>query len=1078
MTTSKSQAKEKIRRTKKSKNSIPELRALWQKEKDFYRKVELGTGVHSFVKKVFESEEIFNLKEGRLSTNLNQRRNEFIHEKKAKEKRKADFVIFINSEIVIPVEAECYGDIEAGESQLFNYQKDFDKQYGILTDGYTWRFYNNNIFRSFTLEDIFDDVSLFLEFWREYIKPEFYYLSFFEPTGQLTLLEKTKLHVEENRQLFFEDITRLIKSFKNKLKVEGYFRGLDKREKEKRAIEITYAYIIQFILYKTLVDNDFGKFGKEYKEIVEAIYNCLKTRQYGKILGIIDGISNEISKNIYHPFKKEQEFITDTILAIIRKPKNELREVSPWLDIFVFIKKYNFANIQNEIFGYIYENYLKELYQDEQKGQYFTDPAVVNFMLGQIGFTPERLRKRYAYDKDSISLIDPACGSGTFLYSAVDGVMKTFGNHSEEKSKKVEEIVNNNIFGLDIAEFPLYLAEMNILMRMLPMIIAEKYNNPVDKKIKVFLTKDSVTEFMDTALRNTMHDIDVKGGQLSWDFKELDLGYKSYVREENDLEEMKKSLEKQPKIPRRRFDYVVGNPPYVGYNECCKQKLLITQLIKNSNAQMSNIYGVNLNTVPGRIKAYAPKPNLYSFFIALGLALLKDDGKLCYIVPQTLLTATDLDVVRYHLAKFTTIEKIITFGGKMFIGRGLKQDKPVPTSSLIFVVSREIPSKLHKIEIINSAEDKENIEEIINNLSRGKKIHKKWVLQAELLRRVGNWNFITFDKQTEDFIKEYKERTESVDVYRLPELARLRNLDVFYFDKGLVFPKNKIVAKEKIEKISNYFYLTKANKNKYRLTTIDYVVPFSAVRFPKGSQGIKVFKKKYKIIWRYMNYDKFYFTDEKIITNFNWIVISSDDRQEMVYLLALLNSKLNNFFFQSLLKLKGEKDILLGIKAVKSYFRVPKITEDNQHVKNEIIKHTEKILVLEEKMLSDFVDFSKVMIQKFDRIAIEGNDLVLKKNNEQIKLAIKSNRNLVRDVIKKKYGEDKLNLESQKINLSELKSSAVIDFDKQRGIKNDIDNLVFALYFNIDIPKNKLNKPEAIKKLCQKNKFYKGLNEK
>ena len=125
-------------------------------------------------------------------------------------------------------------------------------------------------------------------------------------------------------------------------------------------------------------------------------------------------------------------------------------------------------------------------------------------------------------------MIDPSCGSGTFLYAAVNQIIKAFGNGNNEKSKLIETIVNENIFGLDIEEFPLYLAEMNILMRLLPLIINKKYNNPIDKKIKVFLTKDSVAEFFDTALRNTINDISVKSGQLSINFDELDLGYKSY----------------------------------------------------------------------------------------------------------------------------------------------------------------------------------------------------------------------------------------------------------------------------------------------------------------------------------------------------------------------------------------------------------------------------------------------------------------------------------------------------------------------------------------------------------------------
>src|SRR3989344_3361594 len=492
-----------------------ELKTKWNKEKEVYRNQEVGSGVQKFVKDFLKSEDIFNLKEGLSSTLLEKRNNEFTEETKTKARRLADIIIYINPEINIPLEVEQYGKIENGLNQLLQYQLDLDKKYGILTDGYTWQFYNNAyLIKEFNLDQVFNNIELFNEFWQEYIKPEFYYLSFFEEKGQLKITPED-ISVDKKRQDFFRDITTLIRSFKHKLQIEGYLEATNNKQKEKIAVEITYAYIIQFILYKTLVDNDFDDFKKEFIKKQNGIYECLKIKQFGKILGIINGISNDISKNIYRPFTKEQGFITDKLLEFFNKPKNYLHEVSPWLDIFVFIKKYNFVNVRNEIFGYIYENYLKELYEDTKKGQYFTDPDVVNFMLKQIGYNPENIKKRLDNkpEKNYISIIDPSCGSGTFLYSAVNQIIDAVPNGSENSSKKIEELVNNNVFGLDIEEFPLYLAEMNILMRMLPLIINEKYNNPVDKKIKVFLTKDSIAEFINARLKNTLNDTEVAFGQ-------------------------------------------------------------------------------------------------------------------------------------------------------------------------------------------------------------------------------------------------------------------------------------------------------------------------------------------------------------------------------------------------------------------------------------------------------------------------------------------------------------------------------------------------------------------------------------
>jgi len=1058
--------------------SIPKLRTKWRKEKSFYEVSEVGTGVQIFVKDVLRSPDVFALRVGLNSTRLENRKNEFLEEKTSKGSRKPDILIFITPEIIIPVEVERYQNINAGKKQLLQYQIDYDKKYGILTDGYTWRFYNNNVYTQYTLKTIFDNTELFLEFWREYIKPEKYYLAFFQKRGRLSLLKEIEqLTVDENREMFFEDITRLIRGFKNKLDIEGYLKDLPEKEKLKAAVEITYAYIIQFILYKTLVDNEFDDFPKQYETIVQTIHRNLESNSFKAILGVIGGISDKISKNIYRPFSQEQEFITGKLLALLYEPEDELHHVSPWLDIFVFIKKYNFAEVRNEIFGYIYENYLKALYEDQKKGQYFTDPAVVNFMLEEIGYTPETIKEKVARDENSISLIDPACGSGTFLYSAVDNLIRTIAPESEQLAKKVEGLVNRNIFGLDIAEFPLYLAEMNILMRMLPLIINEKYNNPVEKKIKVFKTRDSIAEFMDTALRNTVNDIDIAAekakGQNFFAFKEeLDLGYSSYVRDEGDLKEMKNSLENQPRCPRRRFDFVIANPPYVGYNESSKQGVLIFNLMKKREVQLNNIYGVNLHSIPSRRKKYAPKPNLYAFFLALGLALLKDNAKLCYIIPQTVLTGGDLDVVRYHLAKFTTIEKIVTFSGKMFIGRGLKQNKPVATSSLIFVVRRYQPDRLHYVEIINSKDETTEIEMTLQNIRAGKGVRRKKILQGKLLENVTNWNFIKQEKTFLDFSDMYRKKTESISSYYTHTLAQHQFKNRFYFDGGGNIKQELITKTPK----GNYEIFDYKNNDYRRLSIMpskDYYPKNGPVTFPHGSQGIVTFEQKYKIIWRTKDLIQFQFSDRDLLLVSNQsLVISSNNKAEILYLLSLLNSRVNRLILERNLLQENEQAFLLAITSIKEFIRVPRITEANQFMKDEIVKKTQDMLDLEGVKLAGLVEFSRVMMQKFDTVAVKGNSLVLNKGTRERKLKIKKNKALVEKTITAKYASEELEFEREAIRLSELKSLPCIDLEKRSELKAYIDDLVFALYFNIPLSRVGIGKAADIKKACQKSQFY------
>ncbi len=1059
--------------------SVRELWNKWRKERSFYEQSEVGTGVQVFVKDVLKSPEVFALRVGLNSTTLQEREYEFLEERTSKGSRRPDVTVFVSPEIVIPVEVERYKNIEAGKAQLLLYQSDLDKKYGILTDGYTWRFYNNNIYSEQNLKDILQNTDKFLEFWREYTKPEKYYLSFFEEQGQLSLLKGAhELPVEENRQLFFEDMTKLISSFTLKLDIEGYLKQLPEKEKSKRAIEITYAYIIQFVLYKTLVDNEFDDFRSKYKSLVRKIHEYLQTDRFKDVLGCIEGISTKISKNIYRPFSEEQEFITQTVIDLYHKPSNELHDVSPWLDIFIFIKKYSFADVRNEIFGYIYENYLTALYEQQKKGQYFTDPAVVNFMLDQVGYIPRAIRKRLDDDRDKISLVDPSCGSGTFLYSAVNTIIRAFGDDSKQTAKRIENLVNKNIFGLDIGEFPLYLAEMNILMRMLPLIVNEKYNNPVDKKIKVFKTRDSIAEFMDTSLR--IHDIGAaaqkhKGQEFFAFEKELDIGYSSYVRDERDLEEMKRSLEQRPRCPRRRFDFVIGNPPYVGYNECSTQGIPVFGLLKKKEVKLNDVYGVNLHSIPSRQKKYAPKPNLYAFFIALGLALLKDNGKLCYIIPQTVLTASDLDVVRYHLAKFTTIEKIIILTGKMFVGRGIKQNKPVTTSSLIFVARRALPRNSHKVKINYYEDPNDQIEACLQNISKGRKVRKTTVPQKTLLERVENWNFIKHPKAILDFMDKYDQNTQDIAVYYNHNLAERQFQSRFYIDGGGKI-NDHLISRDSDCGYEIFDY----KKNDYDRLTIspgrEYYPRNGDITFPHGSQGVVTFQQECKIIWRTKNPVRFQFCDrELLLVNNQSLVISSNNREEIVYLLCLLNSRVNRLILEKNLFQKNEQAFLVAITPIKTFVRVPQIRQDNQHIKKEIVKRAEEMLRFEAIKLGDLVDFSAVMRQRFDTLSVKGNNLVLCKDGKESKLRLKTKKSLAQKTLLEWYSSSELKLSQREILLSELRSLPVIDVEKQSALSHYVDDLVFALYFHIPLPNIGLNNAREINQTCRKSRFYKVL---
>ena len=1016
------------------------LRNLWAKESAFYKKSEVGSGVQSFVWQMLSAPELFNLDKGLKSTKAHDRRSEFLLEESNKNGQ-ADAVIFMDAEVVIPVEVEKFDNAQSGEWQILKYRTAFDRSYGILTDGFEWRFYygdiQDNQHYRFTLDEMLSQPERFHTFWSEYVKPANYYLSFFEPVlgKQQKIAAEIRLPVDTNRIRFFSDVTEIIRKLKDKLLNVGYLKSVTAADdRQRKATEIAYSYLIQFILYKTLVDNGFGTFEADFAQKSALIHQKLLKGSFTSILMILEGMSATISKNIYKPFHKEQEAILAQIQDHAHTGVDDLMYVAPFLDIFVFIRRYDFADVQNDIFGSVYENYLKELYEEQQLGQYFTDPSVVNFMLAEVGYSAAEIASR---DHDHISIIDPSCGSGTFLYSAVREIVRARKGSGAEHSKAVEHDILSNVFGLDIADFPLYLAEMSILMRMLPVIVSKKYNNPVDKKLKLFVTEDSLSEFIgDVSGRGASNDLQAHLA-LEWE-------YTGFMRDEIDLSDMKKSLKRyqgatHETIPRRRFDYVVGNPPYIGYNESAKLGTPFFKSLqsKTSNVSLNDVYGWNLHSAPGNQKKYGPKPNLYAFFLALGFALLKENGVLCYIIPQTLLTAGDLDVVRYELAKHYSIMKIFTFAGNLFVGRGTGQNRKVATSSLILVCRKTSPASDHVVSCLHVNDPDLDVKDVFAAIESDRSQYTRHITQQRLRESVSNWNFLQWDPQFSAVYEKYRQNSRSLAMYYDHASAEKEFGNRFYFDKGLVFPKDQVRSDRKGD------FLLLKNSRTYSPIIQEKSIDKHYIRLPDGSQGMGLFDCKYKLVWSYMNPANIKFTDQRVMLDFNWVIIASEDKPELLFLFGLMNSSLIWAILNSLFRLQNEKSFSLGIKAIKEFVRVPLGTGKYKTLKRSVQDCAAAMLKQDQQTLGDLVSID-TLVQHFDDVRIDGEELVMLKGSKRVIGVIRpGSTETVRDCLEQHHGSAKA---PQPISLQELMQIPVNNMKDRAATVKLLNEAVFELF--------------------------------
>ncbi len=133
------------------------------------------------------------------------------------------------------------------------------------------------------------------------------------------------------------------------------------------------------------------------------------------------------------------------------------------------------------------------------------------------------------------------------------------------------------------------------------------------------------------------------------------------------------------------FDFIVGNPPYV----FAKYKEIDVNEKKYYNIEYYSEYKVKGTK---DLKRQSGKNNLFCFFLVKSIKLLKKDGVLGFILPNTLLRATTNDIDRKLILDQCKILKIIDLGAGIF--------EKVTSSTILFFLQRERMMKNRNINII------------------------------------------------------------------------------------------------------------------------------------------------------------------------------------------------------------------------------------------------------------------------------------------------------------------------------------------------------------------------------------------
>lgn len=314
---------------------------------------------------------------------------------------------------------------------------------------------------------------------------------------------------------------------------------------------------------------------------------------------------------------------------------------------------YRFDVIGVELLGSIYERYLGKTIRAtpqrvkiEEKpevrkagGVYYTPKYIVDYIVkntvGKMikGKTPDEIRK--------IKILDPACGSGSFLLSAyqtlIDYYLKYYEEHPGEikqgklfldvitdyegrkrlSIEKKTEILSNNIYGVDIDPQAVEVAMMSLYLKCLE---GEK-DLPRKKELLPSLSKN-------IRCGNSLISYDIfDQGELFTDEEKERINPFDWYSNTTGFGEI---------MEQGGFDVVIGNPPYVAH-----------QIEKFEKEYLKKKYA---ESIYGRL-------NLYALFIHRSVQVLKNGGLFGFINPKTYLTDSYFKKLRNFIQeRFKLIE--------------------------------------------------------------------------------------------------------------------------------------------------------------------------------------------------------------------------------------------------------------------------------------------------------------------------------------------------------------------------------------------------------------------------------------
>jgi hypothetical protein len=472
-------------------------------------------------------------------------------------------------------------------------------------------------------------------------------------------------------------------------------------------------------------------------------------RVYPRLCELFLQADERYNSGIFHFGKEPGRESPDTITPGLAIDDDTLKNIIKRL--YFPESPYEFSVLPAEILGQIYEQFLgKVIRLDEGHNALVEDKPEVK-KAGGVKYTPAYiveyivqntisplLEGKTLPEAAALWVLDPACGSGSFLIVAYQHLLDWHrewyirklvpliesGRTSEikkllpaaltAKGRKArsselpvylgrgeewklttaerKRILLNSIFGVDIDRQAVEVTKLSLLLK----VLEGENEETISKQLKLFSER---------ALPDLSRNIKCGNSLVGWDILESNpgLGAEEIAR----INPFDWEREFPEVFQRGGFDVVIGNPPYGA------------ELLQFGKDYLKAQY----NTFVSRGESYL-------IFVEKAVRLLKSEGVLGYIIPDTYLNLGFTLVLRSFLLRNTKINEVVLLNSNVF--NGVTVD-----TTLLFAKREKETQDFHESKVsVKLIDKKASISSIENN-------YKEFSVSTSIWHELGFFNIIS-----------------------------------------------------------------------------------------------------------------------------------------------------------------------------------------------------------------------------------------------------------------------------------------------------------------------------------------------